>query len=106
MVREAHGDGDADDAVLADAQEVDVDRMILHGIDLHVAGNDADLVRPDGDIEHRRGEVTLDDLLPEIVAVDGNGLGWLVVTIDDGGDIPSRRAWRAAPCLHAGAPWL
>ncbi len=98
MVDEAHGDGDADEAVLADAQEVDVERMILDRIDLHVAGNDADLLTAgDVDIEHRRGEVTLDELLPEIIAVDGDGLGGLIVTIDDGGDIPFTASLACGP---------
>src|SRR5690606_26259493 len=85
VVRKLDRNRDADDAVLADAKEIDVDGVILHGIDLHVAGNDADFLRADGDVEHGRGEVSLDELLPKVVAVNGNDLGGLAVSIDDGG---------------------
>jgi hypothetical protein len=53
VIDEADRDRDADDAIFADAQEVDVERVILDGIKLHVARNDADLVRADCDLEHR-----------------------------------------------------
>ena len=41
VIDEAHGNRDADDAVLADAQEVDVERQVLDRIDLHLARDDA-----------------------------------------------------------------
>ena len=43
LIDEAHRNLDADEAVLADAQEVDVDRLILDRVDLQVARDDAAL---------------------------------------------------------------
>ena len=39
----------------------------------------------DVDLEHGRGEVALDDLLPQVGVVEGDGLGRLAVAIDDAG---------------------
>ena len=65
FVDEVHRDRDADDAVLADAQEVDVEGLSLDGIDLHVAGDARVLLAFDVEFERRRGEVALEDLLPQ-----------------------------------------
>ena len=46
-----HRNGDADDAILADAQEIDMHRRILDRIELHVAGNDLCLLAVDIDLE-------------------------------------------------------
>ena len=77
IVDEANRNLDADAAVLADAHEVDVDRLILDGIDLQVARDDAAFLAFDDDLDHGRGEVALEDLLPEVVVVEGDGLGRL-----------------------------
>jgi len=76
---------------------------VLDGIDLHLARDHAGLGRANHDIEHSRGEVALEDLLPQLVALDGDGLGGLVVTIDDGGDIPLSAGLACGPlaCTRA-----
>ena len=39
----------------------------------------------DVDLEHRRGEVALDVLLPQIVVIERDSLGGLAVAVDHGG---------------------
>ncbi len=83
IVDEANRNLNADAAVLADAHEVDVDRLILDGIDLQVARDDAAFLAFDDNLDDGRGEVALEHLLPEVVVVEGDGLGRLAVTVDD-----------------------
>jgi len=60
-----------------------VDRLILDGVGLQVARDDAVLLPVDVDIDDGRGEVTLDDLLPQVVVVEDDGQRRFAVAIDD-----------------------
>src|ERR1700755_1629526 len=55
---------------LAEAQEVDVDRIVHHRIELEVARDHAMLGAVDVDVEHRGEEVSRIDLLLQILEVE------------------------------------
>ena len=64
FIDKADRNGDADDAIFADAQEVGVQRRVFHRADLQIAGNNALLFARDINLEYRRGEAALQSLLP------------------------------------------
>src|SRR5688572_16615188 len=85
LIDEAHGNTDAHAIVRADALKIDVNGDVLHGIELHVAGNGARALARNIYIEHRRQEAPALDDLEELVVIERHRL-WclLVAAIDDG----------------------
>src|SRR5690606_30646975 len=88
LVDEGHVDLDVERGVGTDAQEVDVQGVVLDRVELVVARNDAVLLAIDVEGDDVGEEATVVDALHRVLVGDGDGQGGLLLTIDDGGDEP------------------
>ncbi len=86
FVVEAHGDGDGQLAVLADAQEIDVDRPARHRMELDVLGQRAVRLAAGVDHHHRVHEVAGREHLGEELLLDMHRHRLFLVAVDHGGD--------------------
>src|SRR5690606_22974138 len=75
------------DAVLADAQEVDMHNEIPHGIELVFLGKHLDLLAINLDGKHGRHEAAGMDLQGDVLARKRDRQRWLLVAVDDGGNL-------------------
>src|SRR5690606_653161 len=83
LVDEMHGNVDIDLGVLADTQEVDMNREILDGIELIVLRQDLDLLAADVDRGDRGQKPAAVDLVENVLVGQGDSQGRLFVAIDD-----------------------
>ena len=85
FVGEPHRHVDADAGAGADALEIDVDGLVLDGVDLDLARDDAGFLAVDIEIDDGRQELAATDEDGELPAVERNVLGLLGVAVDDAG---------------------
>ena len=103
FVEETHGHVDAHAAVLAHAHEVDMDRRIADGIELHVAGQHALLLAGELDVEQCGLEGPLAQFLHQLLGRDGNQRRRLLVAIDHTGDAAITTSLASGPLPGAAA---
>ena len=78
-----HGNFHADAGAFRDAQEVDVHRQVLDGVELEVARDDAVLGAVDVDLVERGEEAPGVDALAQLVVLDEHHDRGLVLAVDD-----------------------
>ena len=80
---DVHGNFHADAGAFRDAQEVDVHRQVLDGVELEVARDDAVLGAVDVDLVERGEEAPGVDALAQLVVLDEHHDRGLVLAVDD-----------------------
>jgi len=120
LVAEAHGDLHGDDRVGPDAQEVEMQRLVRHRIDLHVARQDVEVRAIDGDLHAVIEVAFLVNLAFDRLRFDGDHHGRLLVAVDHGGNQSFATAGTGAPfagpvphlrddfgrLCHFNSPWV
>src|SRR5690606_5793102 len=86
FIDEAHRDLHRDGGVLADAQEVDVDREVANRVELVGLGEDLDLLTIDVDRGDRGHEPAAVNLVVDVLVAQRDRERSLLVAVDDGGD--------------------
>src|SRR5262249_14451034 len=85
LVDEPYRHIDADACARADALKVHVHELVIDGIDLNLAGNDAGFAAIQIEIEDGGEEAPALHQIDELIGVEGDVLGRFAVAIDDGG---------------------
>ncbi len=70
----------------ADAQEIHVNRVVAHGVELDIARQHTGLFTTDIEFDNGCKEAALGDGLAKLAAVDRDGLGLNAVAVDDSGN--------------------
>ena len=81
-VHHVHRDAHADRRTLAEAEEVDMDRIVAHRVDLEVARNGAVLLAVDLDVADADEEAARMDAVLELVEIERDRDRGLVVAVD------------------------
>src|SRR5690606_37560380 len=84
FVLEVNRNVDGDDRILADAQEVNVQRHVLNAVKLVFLRQRADGLAIHFDVENGRGETTTVDAVVDFLGGKRNGKRGLLVAVDDG----------------------
>ena len=113
VVDDVHGHVDADLLACLQAHEIDVEREVLHRVELVVARKNARLLALDVDLELRGQEVTREDQLVGGLVIERNGDWCFAAAVDHGGDatlttngacgpLATLRPLRSLDLLHCG----
>ena len=96
---------DGDERILAEPQEIDMDRKVADGIELHRAGDHPRLGAVDVEHEDRALEMAGEELLRDRPILDRDRLGVLLVAVENAGNAPlAPRANARHLCLSAVSP--